>query len=332
MSAGIERLIEQARGGTFPPVCVLAGSERLLVERAIDALKRAVLGDDALGFNCDLFQGAGLAARSVVNTARTLPMMAKSRFILVRGVDAMASGELDALCDYVRKPSPEACVVLASEKLDGRSKLAKVALELGCWFEAAPPKPFELPEVVRREAAVRGHRIGDEAVEALVAALGTDLSALDDALERLSLFVGKDAPIALGDVERCVVHARTDSVWALVDAVGARDAKGALASAASLLGSQEPPLRILALVARQLRMLARMRSALRAGLKPQEAATRAGAPAFKARELAVLAKRFDDVQLARVFRTLAETDLALKGSKVPGPRVLERALLELCRA
>jgi DNA polymerase III delta subunit len=43
-----------------------------------------------------------------------------------------------------------------------------------------------------------------------------------------------------------------------------------------------------------------------------------------------MAKRFDEVQLARAFRTIAEADLALKGSKVPGAQVLERALLELC--
>jgi DNA polymerase-3 subunit delta len=327
----LDQLIERARSGQFPTVTVIGGSERLLVERAVDALKAAALGDDVMGFNCDLFQGAGLSAHTLINAARTIPMMAKSRFVLVRSVDAMASAELDSLCAYMRKPSPEACVVLVSEKLDGRSKLAKTAIELGCWFEAAPPKPFEIPELARREAERRGHTLSFESAQALADALGTDLSALDDALERLSLYVGSGRPIELGDVESCVVHARTESVWALVDAVGTRDVRVAIASAASLLGNQEPPLRILALVARQLRMLARMRSALRAGLKPQEAAVKAGAPPFKARELVAMAKRFDEAQLTRAFRTIAEADLALKGSKVPGPQVLERALLSLCR-
>lgn len=323
--------MELARAGTVPPACLIVGGERLLCDRAVAALKSAVLGDDVMGFNCDLFQGAGLAAQTLINAARTLPMMAKSRFVLVRAVDAMPSAELEALCEYLRRPSPEACVVLLSDKLDGRSKLVKTAQELGMFFEAQPPKPFELPEIARREAELRGHSLEPAAAEALVDALGADLSALDDALERLSLYAGSGRSIALADVERCVLHARVDSVWALVDAVGSRDLRVALSAGASLLGNQEPPLRILALIARQLRMLARMRSALKAGLKPQEAAVKAGAPPFKARELVAMAKRFDDSQLARAFRTVAEADLALKGSKVPGPRVLERALLELCR-
>jgi DNA polymerase-3 subunit delta len=142
--------------------------------------------------------------------------------------------------------------------------------------------------------------------------------------------VGEGAPILLEHVEQCVAHVRIESIWSLVDAVSARDAKTALASAASLLGDREPPLRILAMVARQLRAVAKMRDALASGLKPQEGAQKAGVPPFKARDFANAVRRFDDHKLARAFRLIAEADLALKGSKVPGPRVLERTLLALC--
>ncbi|MDB4972822.1 MAG: polymerase delta subunit [Myxococcaceae bacterium] len=327
----LDALIEAARAGKFPPVTVIAGSERLIADRTVEALKLAALAGDAGGFNSDVFQGASVSAQALINAARTLPMFASSRFLLVRGAEAIAASEIDALCAYMRKPSPEACLVLLSEKLDGRSKLAKTAIELGIWFEAVPPRPADLPQMAQGEARARGHALSFDAAQALVDAVGTDLSALDDALERLSLFVGDGQAIDLDAVERSVTHARTASVWALVDAVGARNGKVALSTAASLLSNREEPLRILALIARQLRTLARMRSALKSGLKEAEAAQKAGAPPFKARELAQLAKRFGDVQLSRAFQTIAEADLQLKGSKVPGPRVLERALMELCR-
>jgi DNA polymerase-3 subunit delta len=258
-------------------------------------------------------------------------MMAARRFVLVRNVDAMATTELEALCVYLQKPSPETSLVLIGEKLDGRGKFAKAARELGSWFEAEPPKPYEMPQIAQREARARGHELGSEAAEALAEALGADLAALDDALERLSLYVGQGQPIATAHVEQCVAHARTESIWSLVDAVSGQDARTALIAAASLLGDREPPLRILALVVRQLRSVAKMRDALASGLKPQEAAQKAGVPPFKARDLAAAAKRFDDAKLARAFRLLAQADTDLKGSKVPGPRVLERTLLALCR-
>jgi DNA polymerase-3 subunit delta len=326
----IDDLIRAASAGTPPPVCVLAGSERVLVERAVRALKRAAVGEGIAGFNDDVFQGQGLVAQRVVNAARTVPMLSERRFVLVRSVDAMASEEQDALVDFVRSPSPQACVVLVADKLDGRGKLGKAAREAHVYHEAEPLRAADVPDVVRREAEALGHPLDHAAANALADALGPDLAALTDALERLSLYVGAGEPIREADVTACVAHVRTESIWVLVDAVGARNPKVALAAAASLLADREPPLRILALVARQLRTLARMRTGLVAGLRAQEAAQRAGAPPFKARDLAQLASRFDAAALARAFAIVAQADLDLKGSRVSGPRVLERALLALC--
>jgi DNA polymerase-3 subunit delta len=309
----------------------LTGSERLLIERATAVLKSSVLGDGPSGFNDDLFQGQGLLAQRVISAARTLPMMATRRFVLVRNLDAVATSEQEALADYLGAPSPDTCLVLLGEKLDGRSKLAKVARELGIWLEAEPPRPAEIPGIAKREAKQRGHALSDQAAEALADAIGADLSALSDAVERLSLFVGAGATIEIAHVEACVAQVRGESIWSLVDAVGERNLPIALGAAASLLGEREPPLRILALVARQLRILAKLKKALATGLKPQEATQQAGAPPFKARELCAMAQRFDDARLLRAFTLIAETDLALKGSRVAGPRVLEGALVELCR-
>jgi DNA polymerase III subunit delta len=122
---------------------------------------------------------------------------------------------------------------------------------------------------------------------------------------------------------------RTDSIWALVDGVSDRDGRRALRAASALLADREPPLRILAMVARQLRMIARMRQALAEGQPPQEACRTAGAPPFKARELARAAKRFSEADLRAAFVAVADADRALKGSKRPGDVVLQEAVLRI---
>ena len=302
-----------------------------MLERAVSALREFVVGDGPSGFNDDLFQGQGLSAQTVIGAARTLPMMAARRLVLVRNWTPCRRRAGDPGGVH-SEASPETTLVLVGEKLDGRGKFAKVAREAGAWFEAEPPKQHEMAQIAEREARARGHRISADAAEGLADALGPDLSALDDALERLSLFVGAGEAIELDHVDRCVAHARIESIWSLVDAVSNRDQKKALTAAASLLGDREPPLKILALVARQLRSVAKMRDALKSGLGAQEAAQKAGIPPFKARDMAASAKRFDDAKLGRAFALVAEADLALKGSKVPGPRVLERTLLALCLA
>jgi DNA polymerase-3 subunit delta len=121
-----------------------------------------------------------------------------------------------------------------------------------------------------------------------------------------------------------------ESIWSLVDAIGLKDRRKGIAAAQSLLDDREPPLRLLAMVARQLRIVARMREALSEGLRPQEAAKRAGAPPFKAGDLTESARRFTADSLGQAFTLIAETDRALKGSKRPPDVILQDAVLELC--
>ncbi|MGE0792192.1 MAG: DNA polymerase III subunit delta [Sandaracinaceae bacterium] len=327
----IGELIDAAREGRFRPVHVLTGSERFLIERAIGLLKRASVGDGIAGFNDDLFHGAtSLAGQKIVNAARTLPMMASARFVLVRNVDAMSNDEQQPLAEYLEHPVDSTCLVLTAEKLHASSRLAKAAKSTGALTDAKPLKGAALRRFTTDEAKRRGHAISGRAADALLEAMGEDLAAIDDALERLSLYLGDGGRIDENAVEACVSRIAADSIWALVDAIGVRDTKTALAASASLLAAREPALRILGMVARQLRIVARMRDALRSGLRGKDAALEAGAPPFKADELTKSASRFSARDLAGAFTLLAEADLALKGSKRPPERVLEEAVLALC--
>lgn len=331
MARDIQSLIAEARDGRFPPVVLLTGAERFLLERALTLLKRASLGDGPAGFNDDLFHGAAsLSGQSIVGAARTLPMMATARYILVRDVDKMNTGEHEPLVAYIGDPSESTCMVMTATKLHGSSKLAKAAKKAKIVVEAKPLKGGGVRRFAQDEAKRRGHKLSGRAADALLEAVGEDLSAIDDALERLSLYVGNGEAIEVAAVEACVSRIAADSIWALVDAVGMRDTQKALAAAGSLLDNREPPLRILGMVARQLRIVARMKDALRQRLRGKDAAIEAGAPPFKARELTESARRFSALQLAGAFSVLAEADLALKGSKRPPERVLEEAVLQLC--
>jgi len=308
----------------------LVGTERLLIERAVDAVRSAVDSMGAPGFNVEVFDGKGLDAARVISAARTLPMMADTRFVLLRHVDAMTPTEQTNLAEYLDDPSDTTCFIVTAAKLDGRGKLAKAAKKKGCLVEAKPLRGRELREFIRAEATAREHNIAPQAIEALLDAVGDDLAAIDDAMERLSLFVGAGQRIDAEAVMACVTRIRVESIWSLVDAIGLKDRRKGIAAAQSLLDDREPPLRLLAMVARQLRIVARMREALSEGLRPEEAAKRAGAPPFKARDLTESARRFTADSLGEAFTLIAETDRALKSSKRPPDVILQDAVLELC--
>jgi DNA polymerase-3 subunit delta len=330
----IQTLLTEARQGKWKPVHVLCGTEKFLIDRAAGLLKKATVGEGR-GFNDDVFHGsAQLSGQKVVAAARTLPMMAAARFVLVRDIDELPAAELDALAQYVASPSPSTCLVLTAEKLDARTKLVKAAKETGAWVAADTVKGPLLERFASAEAKRRGHHIEQAALSALVDAVGSDLAAVEDAIERCSLYVGaesgKPRPIDVNAIESVVERVRVDTIWALVDAIALRRTAPALEAVGSLLEARENELMILGSVARQLRLVARMKDALEAGMGPDEAVKVAGGPPFKARALADAARKFSHGDLGRAFTLLAETDVQLKGSKRDPGTLLEETVLRLC--
>ena len=104
------------REGEPGPLYFLYGKERYLVDRAVDLLRARVLDPRTRDFNYELFYGKEAGAARIVQAARTLPMMAKRRLILVRDADEMKADELAALIPYVNDPAPESCLVFVGRE------------------------------------------------------------------------------------------------------------------------------------------------------------------------------------------------------------------------
>ncbi|HJL31394.1 MAG TPA: hypothetical protein RMI62_20090, partial [Polyangiaceae bacterium LLY-WYZ-15_(1-7)] len=178
--ADVKVAIEEGRSGKPRPAYLLVGSETLLVERAITALRRATVGPGGVpGFNEDLFHGgSGLEGSTVVAAATTLPMMADTRFVLLRRVDQVRAAGQAELAAYLAKPSPSTCLVMTAEKIAGNTKLGRAAKKHGVRFDAKPLKGGALRGFIVDEAKGRGHPLAQEAAQALLDALGDDLAAI----------------------------------------------------------------------------------------------------------------------------------------------------------
>ena len=89
-----------------------------------------------------------------------------------------------------------------------------------------------VPEMIVQLARDRGKTIAPQAVQLLVQAIGSDLVALDNELNKLSIYIADRTEINSRDVEEVVGEMKVRSVWDLCDAVLSGDA----AQSFSLLG------------------------------------------------------------------------------------------------
>lgn len=330
MSRGFGREL----AGGKAPVYLIHGEEAFITRRAMDWLRGAVLAGAVEDFNLDRFDGReNTDAERIVQAARTLPMMAARRLVWVRNAEALfkQSAGLDKLVEYVESPDPMSCLVFqAMERVKKNGKLYKRIAAHGCVLETKTPHERELVEWVRGAAEARERTLRPDAAAMLVEAIGRDLTALDIAVERLTLYVQAPAPIELEHVEATVPHTRVRTVWELIDAVADRDVARTLERAHQLLDQGEEPLRLLALIIYQFRQLLIGRAARDNGAPPQDAARLAGVPPFKTRGFLRQLDNYRRVELLVALERLAKADRALKSSKMPSGLIFEGVLLDLC--
>ncbi len=345
-----EAVLKKARAGELLPVYLVSGEERFLRDQMVAELRSLCLAGGLADFNEDRFTAGDVDVDKVLGAARTVPMMAKRRFVLVRSVERWetAAGDddapseaagakskltatpLDKLAHYAADPVPTTCVVLVAAKLDGRRKLTATAKKQGFLVSCDPLGQRELAAWIVARASERGNAIGAEVADFLAEIAGPELAYVSDAVERLALYVGVGQPITEAAVSECVVRVRTADTWALVDAVSKRDLATSLKILAEVYDPRDRGLPLLGALAWSIRGLAKFQVASAAGASVDEAARRAGQP-YKARELASKVKAFRPRELERWLLVLAETDISLKSSRRPADAILEDMLTRLCR-
>jgi DNA polymerase III subunit delta len=336
-----EQAIAEAKSGTLRPVYLLLGEERFHRQRVLAALRLAVLGTLEVSFNEDQYEAGDSEVDRVTAAARTLPMLGPRRLVLLKRLERWeAKGEdtgkgsaakaFERLVEYAQKPSPTTTLILVAEKLDSKRTLFTLARKEGFLVTCNSPPANELPGWVSQRAQERGQRIAPAAAELMADLVGADLSALEDAIERVSLFVGKGAELSEAAVLECVANMKPGSVWDLVGAVGRRDARAALLALGRVFEPGEGP-RLVGLLCWSMRQFIRFASARRAGMSPADAAKQAGIPPFKEREMSNQLRQMPLERAEQWLVQLSEVDLALKGgSRLPARTVLEQALLGFC--
>jgi DNA polymerase III subunit delta len=339
----------RAKQGDLPRVLLISGTESLLASEVLDAVRVRVLAAGIAGLNDDTFQAGVTKVEEVLSLARTLPMLARERLIVVRDVErweekeAKASAKakegraappaLDQLLEYAEKANPSTVLVLLAPSLDKRRRIYTAAKKEDWLVSCETPNRQQLPEWVIGRARARGAKLNRNVAELLLELLGPALGPLADAIERLALYVGEGQTIDETAVSECVVRVRTASVWELVGAVGRRDRKAALGVLHDVYDPQDRGLPLLGILAWATRQLLRFDRARKDGLDASDAAKAAGAPPFKARELEQQLRGLSLMSLCRWLELLSLADLELKGgSKRDAEATLTQMVLDMCGA
>lgn len=320
------------------PIYFIYGEETYMLDEALKAIKETACPEGLNDFNYDSFQGKEIRGDTVRSCAEMLPMMAKRRLVLVLDIQEVPLSELDPLKDYFQNPSPTTCLVFhartsADKKLDGRLGFFRELNKVATSIEFKPMYENEVGPFLSRQAEQRGLRLNGEASAYLIDAVGTNLTELDKALDKIDLFIGpsdKPRQVTLEDAEKIVARTRSRSVFDLTDALGNRDYQQSLLVLQRMLVDGESPILISHMIARHFRILAKLqdRSLRTADQKKKAQAVRVSP--FFVRDYIRQAQTFAPAEVGAILRRMLSIDIALKSSSLPDRTVLEALFTDIC--
>ncbi len=199
-----------------------------------------------------------------------------------------------------------------------------------------PPRKNDLPNWIRERARLRDVSLEPAAVADLVEFVGDDLRQVDQELIKLGDFVagrsshGQPPVVTRADVRRLVPATRAANVFDLVEALGS----GNLPVAGRLLQHSldvdgEQPLRLLALISRQYRLLIMAKEMQAHGTPAAQMARELGVPDWTVPKLLAQAGHHSFQWLDQAMERILAADEAIKTGKLTDREAMDVLLAEL---
>ena len=278
----------QIASGSLDSVYVILGDDEH--EKAeLAAEFEQVIEEGLRPFNVARFYGGEVSLGTILDAARTLPMMVPRRVVVVlraervleppRESDA-AGRDADALISFVANPPAHVVLVLVAERLDVRRRVSKRVLTLATVVTCGVLETVEdAQRWIRARMKAEQRRISSEALHGLSTRVGPNIARLRDTVDRLLLFADDRAEVSVSDVNDVVGPAVSHDDWAVSRAIERGAAGAALRELELTLQSGAAPYMVLgqlAWVARSRLPGARVPAAIDAVFRTDLALKRSG--------------------------------------------------------
>jgi DNA polymerase-3 subunit delta len=322
------------------PVYLFCGTEHLLINDALNALRLKMGGGSE--WNCEIMEGDNCSPLQVVQAASLVSFLGR-RLIIVKHIPWLDKNKnesdaekekdyLSPLLKYLAKPNEDTVLALtlkgAAEK---RRLLIKAIVKAGSLIECTPLKGESLLNWIKDEAAAKGCPINRLSCEMLSLCCGGNMSLLRMETAKICDYCGAGKEISVEDIKMMSADSSAIKIFALMDAVAARDAAQSIALFRKMLLFGEAEQKILSMLGTEFRDMLRVKECLRYNMRTDDIAVKLNLHSFVTRKYASSCRNFSRNELLGFLETLLNADIAHKSGEGDLRALLEIAIMNICR-
>ncbi|WP_299520870.1 DNA polymerase III subunit delta [Winogradskyella sp.] len=221
----VKQLVSDIKSGDLKPIYFLMGEEAYYIDKISDFIEANVLDEAEKGFNQIVLYGRDVSIDDIVSNAKRYPMMAERQVVIIKEAQDL-SRTIEKLAPYAENPQPTTVLVInyKYKKLDKRKALYKAIHKNGSIvFESKKLYENQVPDWIRRVLKGQGYDISPKAAQMLVEFLGTDLSKVNNELDKLKIVLPKCTQITPEHIEENIGVSKDFNNFELRKAVGERN-------------------------------------------------------------------------------------------------------------
>lgn len=217
------QILKDLKDGIYRPIYFLSGEEPFYIDQVSNYIEHHILDEGGKAFNQVILYGKEVDFKTIVDNARQFPMMAPYRVVIVKEAQEMRS--LNNLQSYIENPSEQSILVLnyKYKKLDKRTGFAKALKKKAVLLETKKIYDNQLPGYIDQIVKANGLKIDARANNLLAEYIGTDLSKINNEIEKLNLRLEKGETINSQHIEDYVGISKDYNIFELQNALGKRD-------------------------------------------------------------------------------------------------------------
>ncbi|WP_046757579.1 DNA polymerase III subunit delta [Kordia jejudonensis] len=223
-----KQIVVDIQKGNIKPIYFLMGEEAYYIDKIAEYIEEKVLAEEEKGFNQMVLYGRDVTVDDIVANAKRYPMMAERQVVIVKEAQDL-SRTIDKLVGYLENPQPTTVLVICYKykKIAKNKKLYKVAAKNGVMYESKKLYENQVADWIRRVLAGKKYQITPKAAQMLVEFLGTNLSKIDNELEKLKLILPVGSEITPEAIEENIGISKDYNNFELRKAIGDRDVQKA---------------------------------------------------------------------------------------------------------
>lgn len=314
-------------------VYLIYGNEPFLIDKELTKIieKTNVISDNIIRYNLE-----EVNVSAALEEASTVSMFDSEKVVICDGCTFLTgenkkeiNHDIDSLSKYINNPFSDVYLIfiVQKEKLDERKKIVKELKKLSTVIECQKKESYNLNNYLENYFKDKEFKISKDAINLMISKAGLNLANLINEADKLMIYKIDEKEITKDDVDCLVRKNIEDDIFSLTNAIMKKDRKNIIKIYKDLLLMGEEPIKLIVLVANQLRLIFQVKLMVKNGYKERDMASIIGEHPYRVK--LAIASSFTTNELKKYLCALHDLDVNIKTGKIDKNFGFEMFLLNI---